>query len=270
MFSIHYPNHNYGQILEYLSTTKTNSVKTSSLPLADFWHPERNCLLKKELFDKIGVCSLNFESADYCFEYPTPAYEDGESGKQLPYSRSSMTDLMIIFKDGPRVTIEAKYTEFEKDKEYKPTLNNWLEKKPHKEAIAQCWLDYIFNNGFGEIDKLTTLKNSAPNLPYQFLHRTASACFKCNQPILVYQLFFENNSINRLKDFEEKLKESANNLKLNQTCLPFFIVEVLVEHYPEPVMGDASSIFVEMKNTMQYKFGKAIKVLNGYSLDQII
>ncbi len=270
MFSIHYPNNNYGQILKYLSTTKTNSVKTSSLPLADFWHPERNCILKKEFFDKIGVGSLNFESADYCFEYPTPAYEDEESGKKLPYSKSSMTDLMIIFKNGPRVTIEAKYTEFKKDKEYKPTLEKWLENKNHKEAIAQCWLNYIFKNDFGEINKLETLKVYHPEFPYQFLHRAASACFNCKQPILVYQLFFDNNSTKQLKDFEEKLKKSANNLRLKQNKLPFFIVEIPITQPPKQIKGDASFLFLKMRESIQYKFDEAIKVLNGYSLDQII
>ncbi len=88
MFSVHYPCHNYDQILDVLATTKTNSTKTSSLPLADFWHPDRNQLQKKDFFRLINQEYFDPKIADYCFEYPTPAYRNSKSGKTLPHSRS--------------------------------------------------------------------------------------------------------------------------------------------------------------------------------------
>ena len=59
--------HSFNQVLDVLSTTKTNSSKTSSLPLADFWHPDRNKDLKKELFSCLGI-KKDPQLADYCFE----------------------------------------------------------------------------------------------------------------------------------------------------------------------------------------------------------
>lgn len=126
MFSVHYPCNNYDQILDVLSTTKTNSEKTSSLPLADFWHPERNKDIKEKLFLKI-VGNRN-PQANYCFEYATPAYEDRKTGKTIDHSKSSMTDLMILFENEYRITIEAKYTEFVKGTKYTPFLKAWLDK----------------------------------------------------------------------------------------------------------------------------------------------
>lgn len=268
MYSVHYPCHSYDQTLDVLSLTKTNSPKTSSLPLADFWHPERNTHQKEDLFRRIGVSTLNKQIADYCFEYPTPAYKNRESGKTLAYSKSSMTDLMILFKEGVRITIEAKYTEYVKEEEYTPILSDWYNKADHRKAIIQCWIDYIKRYGCGAISSAEELLNSSPELPYQFLHRTASACFICKQPILVYQLFYDNDlsSVNKMKTFERLLAQCANKLKLNSDALPFFIVETEVLSYPKRCKGNASGLFTEMKQQEQYKFGERLTILDGYTL----
>lgn len=266
MYSIHYPCHSFDQTLDVLSTTKTNSVKTSSLPLADFWHPQRNNHLKGSFIEKIGLDVLNEQKTDYCFEYPTPAYKDRKSGETLAYSKSSMTDLMILSKEGFRITIEAKFTEYVKDEVYKPVLDEWLENKPHKKEIAQCWLDYISSNGYGTIMSLDELLNVSPKFPYQFLHRTASACFNCSNPILVYQLFFDKKDLDKMKAFELQLQECARLLRLKRDKLPFFIVECEVTSCPKPIKGNASIVFTKMKMHEQYTFGDSVRVLNGYTL----
>ena len=269
MYSIHYPCHSYDQTLDVLSTTKTNSVKTSSLPLADFWHPLRNQDLRRSFIEKIGLDAMDGQKADYCFEYPTPAYKDRKSGVTLPYSKSSMTDLMILFKEGVRVTIEAKYTEYAKDDIYKPVLDEWLDNKLHRKEIAQCWLDYISSNFYSTVKSLDELLNVCPKLPYQFLHRTASACFNCNSPILVYQIFYDRKDQDRMKTFERQLQECARILKLDHDKLPFYIAECEVVSCPEPRMGNASIVFTKMKKREQYVFGDSIKALNGYTLAEI-
>ena len=266
MYSVHYPCCSYDQTLDVLSLTKTNSPKTSSLPLADFWHPERNFFQKEDLFRRIGASSLNLQEADYCFEYPTPAFQNRESGVTLPHSKSSMTDLMILLKEGARITIEAKYTEYVKEEEYTPILDNWYQNKEHKKAIIQCWIDYINRSGCGSILTAEELLNTNPELPYQFLHRTASACFMCKRPILVYQLFYDNDQYRKMKKFENLLKQCAENLKLNSDALPFFIVETEVVSYPKRCKGNASGLFTEMKLREQYKFGNTLSVLDGYTL----
>ncbi|MDE7090431.1 MAG: hypothetical protein K2O53_01745 [Bacteroidales bacterium] len=268
MYSVHYPCSRYEAILDILSSSKTNSSKTSSLPLADFWHPERNGNLKDILFQKIGI-KLNPQKTEYCFEYQTPAYENGESGKTLRYSKPSMTDLMILLndKEGTRITIEAKYTEYEKN-EYDP-LETWYKDKPlHKTKILKCWLRYI--NGYGKIssvEELEELLSSNNNLkfPYQFLHRTASACFKCNHPILIYQLFYDKESITQRDKFKKLLSDCADKL-LDKDKIHFFIVETEVKRLPNFADwkgGNPSEVFSLMKENSQYEFGE-ITVLDGY------
>lgn len=156
MYSVNYPDTNYNSVLGILLSTKTNSPKTSSLPLADFWRPKRfESPEIKALCQKIGIKfeDLNPQKANYCFEYPTPAYENRESGKTHAYSKPSMTDLMILLNDekGTRITIEAKYTEYVEDPKYSPLLGIWHEDKQHKKDILKCWIDYINDNGYGSI-----------------------------------------------------------------------------------------------------------------------
>lgn len=221
MYSVYYPCHSYDQALDVLSTTKTNSTKTSSLPLADFWHSDRNKSSKKQLFSSLGI-HQDPKLADYCFEYPTPAL-NSKNGRALLYSKPSMTDLMIIFKE-TRITIEAKYTEFVKDPDYSPSLKDWYEKSSsngatHRKPIIQCWIDYIHGKNRYMTDGL--LKD-CPQLPYQFLHRVASACFGCKHPILIYQLFYDKKDVDKMKEFEKLLQKCAQQLKLDPQRLPFF------------------------------------------------
>lgn len=86
MYSVHYPS--YDKILDILSKSETHSAKTSSLPLADFWHPERNKNQKNKLCQEMGISlgDLNPQMAEYSFEYPTPAYENKESQKVIDLS----------------------------------------------------------------------------------------------------------------------------------------------------------------------------------------
>ena len=268
MYSVHYHYRSYDQILDALSLTNTNSSKTSSLPLADFWHPKRNDIQKAVLFQRIGAGAPNPQIADYCFEYPTPAFQNRNSGKTLRFSKASMTDLMILFKD-TRITIEAKYTEYIKENNYTPILNKWYDNADHRKAIIQCWVDYIYQSGCGTISSADELLNNSPDLPYQFLHRTASACFMCKKPILVYQLFYDNDndSLNKMKTFERLLAQCAKNLKLNADALPFYIVETEVLEHPSTSKGKTSNLFCEMKPQEQYKFGETLSVLDGYSLN---
>lgn len=277
MYSVNSLKPNYEQVLGILSSTKTNSSKTSSIPLADFWRPERfRCPEIKALCQELGIKfeDLAPQKADYCFEYPTPAYDDKNPGKTIEYSKPSMTDLMILLNDekGTRITIEAKYTEYVEDKKYSPLLKDWYEKdKPHKEKILECWINYIKNRGCDHISSAEDLLKECPELPYQFLHRTASACFSCSNPILVYQLFYDEKYRKEMKNFENLLKKCATewlNLKF-----PFFIVETevspkslaLTEHQ---LLKDPSDLFIYMKNKEQYEFGN-IKVRDGYTLNEL-
>lgn len=293
MYSVHHHAKNYESVLGILSSTSTNSSQTSSLPLADFWRPER--FESPEIKALCQVIGIKFEDldpkkkADYCFEYPTPAYKDDDYEETLDHSKPSMTDLMIFLKDKnkTRITIEAKYTEYGKngeEKKYTPFLQNWYDKddptdetRKKRMAILKRWTEYIDKSKCGCKCNLI-LENEIPKdwqeFPYQFLHRTASACFNCKHPILVYQLFYDKDNFDEMKTFENHLKEWAEMLipKENKQKLPFFIVETEVK--PEsPAFAEElenpSDLFIYMKNKAQYTFGKEITVLNGYDLTQV-
>ena len=268
MFYVHYPIHGYDQVLDVLSTTKTNSSMTSSIPLADFWHPDRNLPQKEYIIRCLGLDAKNLNEADYCFEYPTPAFLNRKCGKTIRYSKASMTDLMILLGESRRVTIEAKYTEYAKSDKYAPILNEWCNGAEHRKKIIQCWIDYIKHGGRCEISTVDELLKDSPDLPYQFLHRTASACFMCDHPILVYQLFYDNkdDKPSKMKEFEALLKSCAQQLRLIPERLPFYIIEVEVTSPPPLVYEGASDLFTEMKQSAMYTFGTSISILDGYSL----
>lgn len=250
MYYINYPTGEYDTVLEVLSHTHTNSIKTSSIPLADFWHPDRNVKHKKVISREIQI---DFTYANYCFEYPTPAYKNFESGKTLQYSKASMTDLMI-FLPGIQIAIEAKYTEYVRDEIYKPILKDWCNNEKHKKDIIGCWLHYISSYVREPItvDKLMEIER----FPYQFLHRTASACFSRNgeRPMLIYQLFYDEKNISQLVKFEEILSNAAKTLKLNLETLPFFIIKQKVSKIKENNRANNSFAFEIMKTNPVYVF----------------
>ena len=250
MYYINYPTGEYNTVLDALSYTHTNSIKTSSIPLADFWHPQRNSKHKKCISRELNI---DLSGADYCFEYPTPAYQEGGSGKTLQYSKSSMTDLMILLPK-TQIAIEAKYTEYVNDKTYKPILKEWCQNQDHRKKIIECWLRYIspYVNERQTADELL----DGASLPYQFLHRTASACFSRNgaESILVYQLFYDEKNKKQLKEFEEYLKSCAHILKLNLDKLPFYIIEQEVSRIKEENKKENSFAFDTMKTDSIYVF----------------
>lgn len=101
------------------------------------------------------------------------------------------------------------------------------------------------------------------------MHRTASACFQCQCPILVYQLFYDEAAKGKKIDFEKLLNKCAKELKLKQNRLPFYIVENKIKKFPQRPKGDTSEIFIEMKRAPQFIFENTITILNGYTLEEV-
>ena len=148
-------------------------------------------------------------------------------------------------------------------------MKDWYKGESHKKEILQCWIDYIHKNECGDISIVDDLLNTCGELPYQFLHRTASACFNCEHPILIYQLFYDKKDIGRMNRFETLLQQSAKSLKIKANKLPFYIIENEVIGYPKKWKGDASGIFNEMKQNPQYQISDSIVILDGYTLKRI-
>lgn len=265
-YSLGYPSTDYEVLLRLMSQTSVHSNRTSSIPLADFWHPERNAQLKEYLLDVMKVSNMDFTRASKSFEYPTSAYKNGVSGTTIQYSGPSMTDLMIQ-SDKFKITIEAKYTEYKKDGQpYSPLIGEW--KKSHKsnpnlEQIINCWKRYI------GIESLTI-----PNdFPYQFLHRAASACFnaKDKRKILLYQLFYDKHCEDSLERFEKNLSTWSKQIELSGHGLEFIIAEIKIDEQNSAALKTPTKnneLFCEMINCSQYNFLNIV-CKDGYLLTKL-
>ncbi len=244
-------NGTFADVLVSLAATKVNSIKTSSLPLAQFWKPsEKLNTFIDEFKDKSR--GIDVACGDRFFEYPTDCIKNGE---KLYGSRPSMTDLMII-NDEYQIAIEGKYTEYSKAK-YE-TISEWINKgKSHKIKIKERWFEYIKECGATTID----LNQLDDTIPYQFLHRTASACFNCKsnnkKPILIYQVFYDESNRIKKDKFIANLKEWAKLLGFTE-LIQFFIIEVKILNDKELNKirkKNYADIFLEIENSDTiYKF----------------
>lgn len=246
------PNNLYNNILDNMAHTEVHSCETSSIPLIDFWHP-RNEKAISQLIDLLGL-SIDLDKMQKCFEYPVFAEKND---KQI--GRPSMTDLMLL-DNQYRIAIEAKYTE----KLYE-SIEKWKKnskKNSNKHDVLTTWYDYIKRySSYNQSD----VHQIEHEVVYQFLHRTASACYKCDenglQPVLVYQLFYNENDEKSkrhqlevacsLKCFAEKF------LRFNDKILFFIVFTPLtnVNEVKRKYRRIDSGIFLKMKDAPIYKFG---------------
>ena len=112
------------------------------------------------------------------------------------------------------------------------------------------------------------------SVSYQFLHRTASACFKTNgpeghKPVLIYQLFFDANDPVSREDravFEMELKKWAKMLRLKD--MKFLIMSVPIINSAEVKENYSAlkdEIFEEMKMHTIYKFD-----FDGITIEKVL
>lgn len=225
--------YDFDTIIDQFSGTKINSFRTSSIPLVQFWK-DTNIRLN-DLFHKLD---LQCDKPILCFEYPTKPKQG--TGK------SSMTDLMILGSDF-KVAIEAKFTEYVK---IKPDLiDDWKRAgdKENRIKVLNYWTSLIkpFSNGYDN--------ESLNQISYQFYHRTASACNTNGQAIVVYQVFYDNDTLGFLENYKSKLMDYIRILNPNNK-LSFYIWEIEVNQ----LIMDNNDIdpFVEMKSSNVYEFAK--------------
>lgn len=145
-----------------------DSPYRSTIPMLCFWRDPESGL--DQISRALGLdlphrVTLSFE---YCV--------DVQKGKGRP----SQTDLMLI-SDQYTVAIEAKYTEPPYEK-----VKIWMGDSDNKRLVLEGWLDLI-NNKAGNGDVVV---EDILDLPYQMIHRMASACI-LDRPrnILVYHCF---------------------------------------------------------------------------------
>ena len=248
----------YKDVLSCLSTTKVNSFMTSSLPLAQFWEPTKNL---NSFISELKKKGLDLSESKAYFEYPT---ECEKNGKSLKYSKPSMTDLMII-NDKFQIAIEAKYTEYSES--HYDTVAEWnKDNEDHKNKIKERWFDYLKEAGATKKDKLDD------TVPYQFLHRTASACYKCNDktPVLVYQLFYDKTNKEKKNKFIDQLKNWSKKLGFTSK-IKFYIFEVEIKNIDkvkDKYDGVRSDLFLIMKESKSSIFNFDWRQINIQEINQ--
>lgn len=113
------------------------------------------------------------DNSELIFEFPVPV--------QKGTGKPSYTDLAILTSDC-FIGIEAKYTEPKYE-----SVSSWLGPAPseNRKAVLQGWIDLLNRVSTTPLDALTV-----SGLPYQLIHRAASACFLDRKKrVLVYLVF---------------------------------------------------------------------------------
>ena len=225
--------YDYQTVIDQFSGTSYKSFRTSSIPLVEFWkHTE------VRLNMLCNALNLNPESTLLCFEYPTPP----KKGK----GKASMTDLMIL-SDEYKIAIEAKFTEYAKGKP--ELIKKWNKgSTENKNLVLQYWRDLIDPFSKGMDDKAIL------NVDYQFFHRTASACKDTKRAIVVYQVFYDDETKEYLAAYIEKLQNYINVLNPKENLI-FYLweIEAIQDVFKKK---ENDNPFLIMKSRTIYEFRK--------------
>ena len=235
------------------------SEKTSSIPLVQFWQDDDGFQDRvNDLQSILGDVGIMTSESMMCFEYGVSVPKGFGRGK------ASMTDLMIITPDHV-IAIEAKYTEYLKS-EYEP-LCSWLKDSKtgkfseNKLKVLAGWLNYIFGGVDNMPVKDFAQKDEAKKIPYQLIHRIASACAVAKEDkkaIVVYQLFYDRGQEKKRDEFSDELYKAVCALGIKDT-VKFYVIGVETKYErgnekPERL----NDLFLEMQEKPVYSFGPTI------------
>jgi hypothetical protein len=158
----------YLSLIERYPESEFDSPYRSTIPLLCFWSNIQDQL---DGFTRLlGLRPMSQVVA--CFEFGV----DVQKGRGKP----SQTDLMIT-SDNHAIAIEAKYTEPPYEK-----VNAWMGNSSNRMQVLEGWL-HLICSAIGR-NKINT--QDVGDLPYQLIHRCASACYpNADSRALVYQCF---------------------------------------------------------------------------------
>ena len=191
-------------ILKLFNQKEFKSPFRSTIPLI--------ILFKQNYFENIDIDELKNKIAiKYTFEHKTPVLK----GRGFP----SCTDLMIEF-ENHNVAIEAKRTEPKYE-----IVEKWLKDIPNRKLVLEGWLDKINSHFELKIQLSETL-----NLPYQLIHRVASACANGKKAHVVYIGFDLDEK--KKKYYIDVLKTFA---KISKQKIDLYFYHFLIEKLDEQV-----------------------------------
>jgi hypothetical protein len=189
----------FNEIFDKYGMNEFKSPYRSTIPLLLFFES-----IKLNNFGLID--NSNKLTIKYSFEYQTKA----EKGK----GKASCTDLMIECQD-ICIAVEAKRTE----PPYS-TVKKWLDDSENKKLVLEGWL--------GMIERYTSILicvDEIHELPYQLIHRVASACSMKKVKTHVIYLGFDLNERKKdyyLKSINSFMKLLNNKINIQLICFKIF------------------------------------------------
>ncbi len=163
----------FDELIYRFNIKEFKSPYRSTIPLLILCKTRPNHLLRL-------AKNIEESSAEYIFEFETPTVK----GKGSP----SCTDLMIKYSSSC-IAIEAKWTE--------PayiSVDRWIKKGniENRKQVLEGWLEIISN-----LYKINISIDMVIDLPYQLIHRTASACSLEKKDVNVIYLCFDLSKFKR-------------------------------------------------------------------------
>jgi len=198
----------FTELLNLIPDAVLASPRRSVVPLVDF------CRYPDQALKSIsGVTGIHIgATANLCFEYAVSV----QQGRGKP----SYTDLVILTPE-TAIVIEAKYTEPQYE-----TVLSWLRdpREPNRMAVLEGWLKLI-NRVAGRM----VVVDDILDLPYQLVHRCASACHsELQQRAIIYLIFG--------KTVPEHYREHAKRLDVILSApgtIPIFVLSCPVTALPQ-------------------------------------
>ncbi len=185
-----------------------NTFRTSTVPLMEYWNEKHHLALFKELESlPLGISKEKWNSMIKVFEFSVFP----PKGKE----KASVTDLMLSA-DDIQIAVEAQFTEM-LDCQYQ-TVSQWLKEGSYANrlAVLDGWCDLL--NPFLDTT-ISATSSFIENMPYQLLHRAASACMdRPKQAVLWYQLFCEEGVLSRedVRVYEHEIVRSVENIHFSE------------------------------------------------------
>lgn len=239
----------YNVIFDYLSSTPVNSIRTSSIPLVQYWKT-----YEKRIIELENLLNLELINPHINFEYATASF--GEA-------KSSMSDIMVQTRN-IRIAIEGKFTEVRYPYEL---IKDWrIAKDPNnRELVLDHWRRKILPYADSDLLEIETI-------PYQFFHRLSSACDQApEKAILLYQIFYDESTEAHLEKFLLLLESAKaiinpkNNLKIVFQTIPCKLTESneqlrksdkrnTIQQCKQKSKINQSDIFMYLKDNDLYSF----------------
>lgn len=229
----------FEELVDSFPSAAFGSPRRSTVPLLDFMRSPQDRL--RELAHTTGL-DLS-PPAELSFEYAVPV----RKGR----GKASFTDLHILTTE-LSVAVEAKYTE-----PMYEDVRTWLRNPPkdNRRLVLEGWLELITQTTGCGLPQRVLL-----DLPYQLLHRTASACFSARAGQAVIYLVFGKDSA---KCYEKPIRALAELLG-SDTRMQFHLVECgidkrssfgeLEKRWKQKDEGIGDAVRTALKNSTLFSF----------------